>query len=308
MATTDYPKDGTSKTSMGANEEDQKEDSSRPSKFFGSKKLGRAFDGLRGSNFGGAVSPNRLKEQTQPAQAGSTPGSQQSGSTMSAPPSSQAHSSQAHRHDVPIPPEMDATSHANMERMLEQTVKQSSRVDASGVRSPEMEMSIPEGLGRGGSCEVIPEMNLKPFTSTNEKGETHNGIKIFSARKHPSSEDFLREHFDAVESFAVVLERLCGVYGLGLTSIAIFHDPTGGTIAFNSNKALHFNVRFFYALQYVNNKHQSGACYSYWFVTFAHELAHHMAAGHNQEHGFYTESYMSLYIPKFIPVLAQIES
>jgi hypothetical protein len=141
----------------------------------------------------------------------------------------------------------------------------------------------------------------------NPKGETHNEIKVFSARQHPSSYEFLRAHSDSVESFAVVLERLCGVYGLSLSSVAIFHDPTGGTIAFNSNRALHFNVRFFYALHYVTNKHQSRACYSYWFVTFAHELAHHMAAGHNKEHGFYTESYISMYLPKVLALLATME-
>ena len=296
MATMGYPKASSQASTDDFEEAKEDTSSSKPSKIFGSKKLGRAFNGFRGG----------IKHQMPSTQAGSTmqtpPSTQHYGSTVSMLP---AH--QAHQHNFQVPPEMDATPHTNMERMLQQAVKQSSRVVATGLSSPEIQMSIPEGLDRGGSCEVIPGQGLKPFTIRNEKGNAHNGIKVFSARKHPSSEVFLAEHFDAVESFAVVLERLCGIYGLKLPSVAIFHDPTGGTIAFNANKSLHFNVRFFYALHYLNNMHQRGACFSYWFVTFAHELAHHMVSGHNMEHGFYTESYMSLYMPQFMALLSQID-
>ena len=63
------------------------------------------------------------------------------------------------------------------------------------------------------------------------KAETHNGIRVFSARKHKSSLDFLKENVDAVESFAVVLERLCSkCFDLPLQSIAIYHDPSGTAI------------------------------------------------------------------------------
>jgi hypothetical protein len=264
-------------------------------KILGSKKLGQAFNGLRGSSFGGASAPKRGVKSEQPTFGAHTE------SSMMGP--------QLHGNDgTPVPPEADANSHANMEKMLEQTVGQSSRVDANGVSSAEhTEMSIPEGLDRGTSCEVVPGQDLKPFAGPNQNAQAHNGIRVFSARKAPSSEEFLRAHFDAVESFAVVLERLCGVYGLQLSSVCIFHDPAGGTIAFNSNKSLHFNVRFFFALHYGQNKHQSRDCYSYWYVTTAHELAHHMASGHNKEHGFYTESYVSLYLPKLVSLFAKLD-
>jgi hypothetical protein len=262
-------------------------------KILGSKKLGQAFNGLRGSSFGGASAPKRGVKSEQPTFGAHTE------SSMMGPP-------QLHGNDVVVPPEADANSHANMEKMLEQTVGQSSRVDANGVSSAEhTEMSIPEGLDRGKSCEVVPGQDLKPFAGPNQNTQAHNGIRVFSARKAPSSEEFLRAHFDAVESFAVVLERLCGVYGLQLSSVCIFHDPAGGTIAFNSNKSLHFNVRFFFALHYGQNKQRD--CYSYWFVTTAHELAHHMASGHNKEHGFYTESYVSLYLPKLVSLFATLD-
>ena len=262
---------------------------SKPSKVLGSRKLGRAFNGLRGSSFGGATgNTGRLKNATGEGHGVSGIGT----------PSK----------NTPVAPEQDASHHENMERMLETSVKASRNVDPGGVRSPEVNISVPEGLDKGPSCEVIPGNDLKPFKDLNEKGETHNGIKVFSARKHPLSEVFLQGNVDVVESFAVVLERLCAIFGLSVSTVAIFHDPTGGVIAFNMNRALHFNLRYFFSLHYSKNLHNSRDCYSYWFVTFCHELAHHMASGHNKEHGFYTESYVSMYLPKVISLMAQLES
>jgi hypothetical protein len=291
MANGGYPKQADSK-SQGDETAASAIDQFKPSKLLGSRKLGRALNGLRSGGLGGILPPNLAK-----------PSPSEHTELTSGPAGSQSTPDDG----LPVSPEVDADSHANMERMLEQTVGQSSRVNESGISSPETtHTNIPEGLDRGSACEVVLGQNLKPYPGTSN-GKTHNGISVFSARLHPSSEDFLRAHFDAVESFAVVLERLCAVYSLDLSTIAIFHDPTGGTIAFNSNRALHFNVRFFFSLHYLPSKHHSRDCYSYWFVTTAHELAHHMASGHNKEHGFYTESYVALYLPKLASLFSQLQ-
>lgn len=261
----------------------------KPNKVLGSRKLGRAFDGIRGSTFGGVGGVGghggRTRHETDTTSAPST----------------------TRNDNIPVSPEVDVHGHSNMMKLLENTVRTSRNVDPNGVQSSEVNLAIPEGLDKGPTCEVIPGHDLQPFVGLNERGETHNGIKVFSARKHPSSHDFLRGHVDALESFAVVVERLCGVFGLSLSTVAIFHDPTGGVIAFNQNRALHFNLRFFHSLHYSRDLHNSRECYSYWFVTFCHELAHHMASGHNREHGFYTESYISLYLPKVIALLSKLD-
>ena len=264
----------------------QKKEEPRKSKVFGSKKLGRAL-----SSFGGATlpgMPNRLKNN---------------GGTTAAPPDAGTFNG-----GRPKSPETDALAHKNMERQLEQGVKQSSQVTSNGIQSEERHTSIPEGLDHGKTCEVIPGQDLIPYVNkTNNKSETHNGIKIFSARKHPASADFLRDNFDCIESFAVILEHIAvSVYGLQLSSVAIYHDPTGNAIAFNSNRALHFNAHYFYALHFSKND-QGSPCYSYWFVTFAHELAHHFVSGHNKDHGFYTESYCTLYLPKLLALLSTLQ-
>ena len=259
---------------------------SKAGKVFGSKKLGNAFKGLRSGNF----SKGSVDGGQNHAGAGNITGPVN-----------------RRQRDSPVSAAADAQGHHNMEKLLQSTVKASNDVDPTGVRSPEVNLSVPEGLDKGSTCEVIPGHDLKPFLGINDKGVTHNSIKVFSARKHSSSHDFLANHLDALESFAVVIERLCRVFELPLSSVAIFHDPTGGVIAFNLNRALHFNLRFFFSLHYTKNQQSSRACYSYWYVTFCHELAHHMASGHTKEHGFYTESYVSLYLPKCIALMSQLE-
>eukprot|EP00934_Nitzschia_sp_Nitz4_P008537 Nitzschia sp. Nitz4//scaffold52_size167869//121498//127378//NITZ4_002288-RA/size167869-snap-gene-0.214-mRNA-1//1//CDS//3329554071//8527//frame0 len=280
MAAGGYPQDPKS--------QETKQDKQKPlRKLLGSKKLGRVLRGGMGST-AHLFSSNSAKPSTgSSVHAGAGDGSNDG---------------------RPVPPEVDAVAQNNMERMLEQTVSESSGVDLSGVSSSDKQLSIPQGLDRGPVCEAIPGQNLKPFPGPQHNGKTHNGILVFSARLHPSSEEFLRNHYDVVESFAVVIKRLCIVYDLPVKSVCIFHDPSGGTIAFNSAKALHFNVRFFFALHFMQGKHQSRECYSYWYVTTAHELAHHMVSGHNKEHGFYTESYISLYLPKLAILFGQLEA
>jgi hypothetical protein len=211
-------------------------------------------------------------------------------------------------HANPVSPAVDLQSQNQLDKMLQNTVSASSKVNRQGVEAQETELtSIPEGLDRGETCEVIPGQTLKPFPGPRGSATTQNGIRVFSSHATPISEVFLAEHQSSLESFSLVLERLCSVFGLKLGSIAIFYDPSGGTIAFNSNRALHFNLRFFHSLHFLQTKHLSSECYSYWFVTTAHELAHHIVSAHNKEHGFYTESYMSLYLPKLVTLLSTSE-
>jgi hypothetical protein len=192
--------------------------------------------------------------------------------------------------------------------MLKRAVQSSSAVDQRGVNSHDSTVvtSIPEGLDRGETCEMMPGHSLQPLAGpAGGSLKTKNGIRVFSARGAPDSESFLRLHPHVVEAFSQVLGRLCGVYGLSPSTVAIFHDARGGTIAFNANRALHFNVRFYHSLHFDGRDGGSSSadCHCYWFVTMAHELAHHMVSAHNKEHGFYTESYVTMYLPKLVAVL-----
>lgn len=205
--------------------------------------------------------------------------------------------------NAPSSPEGDASNQQSLESMLNQAVQSSRSVDNAGVRSQETLLNhLPQGLERGSDgCEVIPAQNIQPFRGPHGNFKSRNGIKVFSGAS--TGPAFLSQNFNAVERFSVVIQHLATVYKLNLATVAIYYDSTGGTIAFNSARALYFNLRFFVAL---HQSHVDSACYSYWYMTFAHELAHNLVTAHNKEHGSFTESIAALYLPEFTKLLSQI--
>jgi len=211
-------------------------------------------------------------------------------------PPSQA-SQQAMDDTTPVSPEADATSHELLKGMLANSLASSKGTASSGINSADKmaNTALPEGLGRGDEgCEVIPGQQLKIV------GRLASGIKVFSSLKHgEESQEFLKKNVVVVKKFATVLELLCEIYALNVNSVAIYYEQSGNTIAFNSNKALYFNLRLFAHLHYTSEGSPlSSECYSYWFTTMAHELAHNLVSAHNKDHGYYTESYITLFLPK----------
>lgn len=215
------------------------------------------------------------------------------------------------RHLIPESPEEssalnDEESQRGLEGTLKDSVNSSRSVAAAGISSPEEALiSVPENVASNGDvCEVIPAQDLKPFVGPHNNGKTSCGIRVFSSSKHIDSERFLMSKWEMVECFASVLSTLCSVYELRLDTIAIFHEPTGRTIAFNAGRALHFNFRYFASLHGKPGRAVGIDCYSYWFTTMAHELAHNMAIPHAKKHGFFTEAYVANYMPKLLVTLS----
>jgi len=262
-------------------------------------KLGKAFGGLRGSAFGGATAPSPPKPP--PFVSTGAAGGSNGGGAFG--PSNATQKEQT----GPASPAQDSSSQASLERMLQQKLSQAARVDSNEVNSPDTILtSVPAELDRGETCEVIDGQNLRPFTEY-RNGLTASGIRVFASKREAASTEFLSQQSAAVESFGAVLTQLAHVYELPLASIAIFHEPSGNTIAFNRGRSIFYNLRFFYALHYRSGQHPPSAdCYSYWFITTAHELSHNLVSAHNKEHGFYTESYASLYLPKLAILIASL--
>jgi len=206
--------------------------------------------------------------------------------------------------NTPSSPERDASTQQSLESMLNQAVQSSRSVDHAGVRSQETLLnSLPRGLDRGeDGCEVIPAQNIQAFQGPHGNYKSRNGIKIFSTTTSSGSL-FLSQNFHQVERFSIVIQNLAKVFKLNLSTVAIYYEPNGSTIAFNRSKALYFNLRFFVAL---HQNSVDSSCYSYWYMTFAHELAHNLVTAHNKEHGSFTESIAALYLPDFVSLLSQI--
>lgn len=167
-------------------------------------KLGKAFGGLRGSNFGGASTPPARPPFASPpiATGGGT------GTSAFGPQSS------VHRQEqtVPASPAADASSQASLEHMLQQHVAQSARVNENSVHSPETLLtSVPAELDRGETCEVIDGQNLKAFTAY-RNGVTAGGVRVFASQRDSSSWDFLAQNTAVIEVFGAVLTQLAHVY------------------------------------------------------------------------------------------------
>lgn len=206
----------------------------------------------------------------------------------------------------PAGPEDDLNNSNGLNDLLKKSVRSSRSIDPSGVSAPDTLLtSEPEGLERdGGGCEIINGHNLKPFLGVYGNGKARNGVRVFSSLREPSSETFLTGNSECIEAFSVVLMRLCSVYKVDLDSTAIFHEQGSRTIAFNLGGSLYFNIRFFRSLHH-DKTSQLKSCYAYWFTVMAHELAHNLVSPHNKAHGFYTESYISHYLPIFINLCSQ---
>ncbi|KAJ6438394.1 cytokinesis protein sepA [Purpureocillium lavendulum] len=145
-----------------------------------------------------------------------------------------------------------------------------------------------------------------PATNINFAAEASNGMKVYVSKDmtRPAAE-FLTTNLMAINSFASLLVDVGSIYSLSPGVIHIFYDEAGGTIAFNTGGSIFCNLRFFLQLHASQLTGQSpGAARAeaatWWWVVFAHELAHNLVSPHNAEHSYYTESFIQQYMSKMV--------
>ena len=149
-------------------------------------------------------------------------------------------------------------------------------------------------------CDSKPAQDISYVSETS----TTPPIRIFlskdvlSAPHNLTPQKFLAANASAINAFAGVLLDCADIFKLRRTSVHIFYDASGSTIAFNQNKALFFNYRYFenLHLEKVQQKSKSDAVV-YWSVVMAHELAHNIVADHSANHSYYTESLVVQFFP-----------
>lgn len=72
-------------------------------------------------------------------------------------------------------------------------------------------------------------------------------------------------------------------------TLHIFYEEESTTIAFNSNRALFFNYRYFENLHLPDvQQGKTVDAIIYWFVVTCHELAHNIVVDHSAAHSYYT--------------------
>lgn len=122
----------------------------------------------------------------------------------------------------------------------------------------------------------------------------------FYVHRSVQPDDVLDQYGQAMARFTSVLTELAQVFDLQLTTIQIFYDSQGPTIAFNLSGSLFMNLRYYLALHEPPSKEQEARkrkeALIYWFMTLCHELAHNFVSEHSSEHEFYMSSFAENYL------------
>lgn len=145
-------------------------------------------------------------------------------------------------------------------------------------------------------CDAHPAQDISYI------GEITN-VRVFLcntvAANGMTATKFLAANASALKLFASILLDCADVFALKRNTIHIYYDDAGSTIAFNKDKALFFNYRYFDNLHLPAGQQGNKAdAVVYWCVVMAHELAHNLVSDHSAQHSYYTESLVIQYFPR----------
>jgi hypothetical protein len=144
-------------------------------------------------------------------------------------------------------------------------------------------------------CDATPGQNL-----------TYVGNVLgmeFYVHRDVNPDDVLELHKQAMTQFNSILKELATVFDLKLSTIQIFYDTEGPTIAFNTSGSLFMNLRYYLAL----HSNQRKEALIYWFMTLCHELAHNFVTEHSSQHEFYMSSFAENYLEALMAHIYNIE-
>jgi hypothetical protein len=189
--------------------------------------------------------------------------------------------------------------------------------DAAQLFSPARTSLVQESSSY---CDASPGQDMVLYADAllqgNEGTNTGSSTKLFFARHLAGgARAFVAAQRPALELFAGVLRDCARIYALAPTSVHVFCDDRGASIAFNRQGSIFCNFRFFQQLhlrgmlmqqpQQPQQQQQlvmltpegiaqavaGGAraeALVYWFVVLAHELAHNIVADHSSAHSYWT--------------------
>lgn len=142
----------------------------------------------------------------------------------------------------------------------------------------------------------------KPGHDLTFAGDVGQGMKFFLSRHTADPNVFFSEHQAAIASFNVLLTNCAAIFDLPVSTLNIFADQQGGTIAFNRNGSIFCNLRFFEQLHEGNMNTPEGLveAMAYWWITLCHELAHNLVSDHGPQHSYYTESFAHHYFTRMV--------
>ncbi|PKY44256.1 hypothetical protein RhiirA4_541705 [Rhizophagus irregularis] len=134
-------------------------------------------------------------------------------------------------------------------------------------------------------CDIIPGHLL--FCVGNEQG-----IELYDAKSANQADILSSSNRAPLIRFLIMLRNIASVFDLELRAIHVFYDNYTNSVAFNRDRSLFFNLKFYIGLhgEECKTKFTSNAMTS-WYMTFCHELAHNFIQSHSSEHEMEYERY-----------------
>jgi hypothetical protein len=180
---------------------------------------------------------------------------------------------------------------------LKKSIHQSRATSETNVKGKIGTLEPPQSSSN--SCYIFPETDL-------ELSNNIDGIPFYIDKRVLKEGNLaIQQNPNSLGNFAHILKHLAKVFDCPEKAIHIYWDHDGSTIAFNRNRSLFFNLRFYIGLHYNNNNMPGGFyslasektdCIFYWFMTFCHELAHHFVSSHDANHEHYMSSFAESYL------------
>ena len=192
------------------------------------------------------------------------------------------------------------TSPADLHHNLESAIKAARPYNSSSVFQTPEANNIKETPSY---CDKKPGHDLVNVAE-------REGIKLFLSRSHPSPSNFINQNIEAINAFAAILTSVARIFDLPLSTMHIFHDDSGSSIAFNGNGSIFCNLRYFMQLHSPTLGSEEGRveALAYWWVTVCHELAHNLVSEHSAQHSFYTESFVAQYFRRVMWQAARLKT
>ena len=201
---------------------------------------------------------------------------------------------EGHKSQTRIPQPETVTAPHHLQQNLVKAIQASRAHNSASVTSQPAVNDVKEA---GGSyCDARPGQDISYI------GEASN-VRIFLsntvASNGLSATRFMEANVSALKLFATILLDCADVFALNRSTVHIFYDDAGSTIAFNQNKALFFNYRYFENLHLpLVQQGNTADAIVYWCIVMAHELSHNLVSDHSAQHSYYTEAMVIQYFGK----------
>lgn len=208
---------------------------------------------------------------------------------------------EGHKSQTRVPEPETVTAPHHLQQNLVNAIQASRPHNSTSVVSQPAVNDVKEASGS--YCDTRPGQDISFI------GETSN-VRIFLsntvASKGLSATKFQEANASALKLFATILLDCADTFALNRSTVHIFYDDAGSTIAFNQNKALFFNYRYFENLHLPSVQQGNKAdAIIYWCVVMAHELSHNLVSDHSAQHSYYTEAMVIQYFGKIASRIGQ---